>query len=64
MGNYLSIPPKEEIISEAIKIKKSMMMKKIIEIFEKNEGTLEIEAENALISRLVSSYEIYKRKGI
>lgn len=41
-----------------------MMMKKIIEIFEKNEGTLEIEAENALISRLVSSYEIYKRKGI
>lgn len=39
-------------------------MKKIIDIFEKNEGVLEIEAENNLISRLISSYEIYKRKNI
>lgn len=39
-------------------------MKKIIEIFEKNTGILEVEAEDALISRLISSYEVYKRKGI
>lgn len=40
------------------------MMKKIIEMFEKNTGILELEAEDALISRLISSYEVYKRKGI
>ena len=39
-------------------------MKKIIEMFEKNSGILELEAEDAQISRLISSYEVYKRKNI
>ncbi|CAD8159847.1 unnamed protein product [Paramecium octaurelia] len=62
--NFLEQPQKDVEMSQAIRIKKSTMMKKIIEMFEKNAGILEVEAEDALISRLISSYEVYKRKGI
>ncbi|CAD8065560.1 unnamed protein product [Paramecium sonneborni] len=64
LKNFLEQPQKDIEMSKAIRIKKSTMMKKIIQMFEMNKGILELEAEDGQISRLISSYEVYKRKGI